>query len=182
MASHPGRQAGASVSVTRRSVIAGSVGIATLPAATTFAAAASEDERFMRMAIEEARQADFPFGAVIVEDGRVVSRGRNLGRTQGDPTAHGEMVAIRRCLAGPGKDALKGATLYTSGEPCAMCMGAILWCGVGRLVFAASVQQLASKIDQIGLSSAEVAAKAPFAPISITGGVLAEGAMRLFAK
>ena len=182
MASHPGRQAGASVSVTRRSVIAGSVGIATLPATATFAAAAPEDERFMRMAIEEARQADFPFGAVIVQDGRVVARGRNLGRTQGDPTAHGEMVAIRRCLAGPGKDALKGATLYTSGEPCAMCMGAILWCGVGRLVFAASVQQLASKIDQIGLSSAEVAAKAPFAPISITGGVLAEGAMRLFAK
>jgi tRNA(adenine34) deaminase len=182
MASHPGRQAGASVSVTRRSVIAGSVGIAALPAATTFTAATPEDERFMRMAIEEARQADFPFGAVIVQDGRVVARGRNLGRTQGDPTAHGEMVAIRRCLAGPGKDALKGATLYTSGEPCAMCMGAILWCGVGRLVFAASVQQLASKIDQIGLSSAEVAAKAPFAPISITGGVLAEEAMRLFAK
>jgi len=57
-----------------------------------------------------------------------------------------------------------------------------LWCGVGRLVFAASVQQLASKIDQIMLSSAEVAATAPFAPITITGGVLAEEAMRLFAK
>jgi tRNA(adenine34) deaminase len=63
-----------------------------------------------------------------------------------------------------------------------MCMGAILWCGVGRLVFAASLQQLASKIDQIMLSSAEVAAKTPFAPISITGGVPAEEAMRLFAK
>jgi len=81
MASYPGRQAGASVSVTRRSVIAGSVGIAALPAATTFTAATPEDERFMRMAIEEARQADFPFGAVIVQDGRVVARGRNLGRT-----------------------------------------------------------------------------------------------------
>ena len=63
-----------------------------------------------------------------------------------------------------------------------MCMGAILWCRVGRLVFAASVTQLATKIDQIMLSSAEVAAKAPFAPIAITGGVLAEEAMRLFAK
>jgi tRNA(Arg) A34 adenosine deaminase TadA len=61
-------------------------------------------------------------------------------------------------------------------------MGAILWCGVGRLVFAASVQQLATRIDQIMLSSAEVAAKAPFAPIAITGGVLVEAAMRLFEK
>ena len=76
--------------------------------------------------------------------------------------------------------ALRGSTLYTSGEPCAMCMGAILWCRVGRLVFAASVTQLASKIDQIMLSSAEVAAKAPFVPITITGGVLADEAMQLF--
>ena len=75
---------------------------------------------------------------------------------------------------------LRGSTLYTSGEPCAMCMGAILWCHVGRLVFAASVAQLATKIDQIMLSSAEVAAKAPFVPISITGGVLADEAMALF--
>ena len=61
-----------------------------------------------------------------------------------------------------------------------MCMGAILWCRIGRLVYAASVQQLASKIDQIMISSADVAAKTPFAPISITGGVLADEAMALF--
>src|SRR5438067_8410540 len=56
---------------------------------------AAADVRFMRMALEEARQADFPFGAVIVREGSVIARGRNLGRTTGDPTAHGEMVAIR---------------------------------------------------------------------------------------
>ena len=136
----------------------------------------------MRMALAEAARADFPFGAVIVRDGAVVARGRNLGRTNRDPTAHGEMVAIRRCLADRGPAALRGSTLYTSGEPCAMCMGAILWCHVGRLVFAASVAQLAAKIDQIMLSSADIAAKAPFAPISITGGVLVEEAMALFAR
>ena len=134
------------------------------------------------MAIEEARRADFPFGAVIVQGGRIIARGRNLGRSQDDPTAHGEMVAIRRCLMQHGSRSLKGATLYTSGEPCAMCMGAMLWCHMGRLVFAASVQQLASKIDQIMLSSGDLAAKAPFAPISITGGVLADMAMQLFDK
>ena len=171
--------------VSRRSVVAGSAGVAAIPAVTPLNAGAvdaAEDERFMRLAIAEARHADLPFGAVIVRDGHILARGRNLGRTEGDPTAHGEMVAIRHCLAAHGKDALKGATLYTSGEPCAMCIGAILWCGIGRLVFAASVPQLATRLDQIMMSSAEVAATASFAPLSITGGVLAEEAMRLFDK
>jgi tRNA(Arg) A34 adenosine deaminase TadA len=143
---------------------------------------AAEDEGFMRLALKEARQGDFPFGAVIVRERRVLARGHNVGRTTGDPTAHGEMVAIRHCLADHGTAGLRGSTLYTSGKPCAMCMGAILWCRIGRLVFAASVQQLAAKIDQIMLSSADVAATAPFVPITITGGVLADEAMQLFAK
>ena len=144
--------------------------------------ASADDERFMRIALDEARQADFPFGAVIVRDGQIIARGRNLGRTNGDPTAHGEMTAIRRCLADHGSAALRGSTLYTSGEPCAMCMGAILWCRISRLVFAASVQQLAAVLDQIMISSADIAAKAPFAPMAITGGVLADEAMQLFRK
>jgi tRNA(adenine34) deaminase len=167
---------------TRRSVITGLAAAAVLPAAASAAAAASaeEDERFMRIAIAEARRADFPFGAVIVRDGKLLVRGRNLGRTTDDPTAHGEMVAIRRCVARHGSKAMRGATLYTSGEPCAMCMGAILWCGFGRLVFAASVEQIATKMNQIMVSSAELAAKAPFSKISITGGVLADEAVKLF--
>ena len=163
-----------------RSVIAGFASAAVLSAGG--AAGAADDERIMRPAIDEARRGDFPFGAVIVRDGEVIARGRNLGKTDGDPTAHGEMVAIRRCLADHGPAALAGSTLYTSGEPCAMCMGAIIWCHMGRLVFAASVQQLASKINQIMISSAEIAASAPFAPITITGGVLADEAVALFAK
>jgi guanine deaminase len=96
------------------------------------------DEDFMRLAIAEAARADFPFGALIVRDGKVLAAGRNQGKTANDPTAHGEMVAIRRFVAARPADELKGTTLYTSGEPCAMCMGAILWCGIGRVVFAAS--------------------------------------------
>jgi tRNA(adenine34) deaminase len=61
-------------------------------------------------------------------------------------------------------------------------MGAILWCRIGRLVFAASVQQIATKMDDIMISSAELAARAPFLPITITGGVLANQAMQLLAK
>lgn len=140
------------------------------------------DELFMRMAISEAAQADFPFGAVIVRDGNVVAAGRNQGTSTNDPTAHGEMVAIRRFVAARPASELKGTTLYTSGEPCPMCMGAILWCGIGRVVFAASIEELATKIGQIMLTSRAVADAAPFATISITGGVLSAEALALFSK
>jgi tRNA(adenine34) deaminase len=174
----------ATAASSRRSFLAGlaCAAISPIAAHAQTGGASADDARFMRMAIDEARQADFPFGAVIVRDGAVIARGRNLGRTTGDPTAHGEMVAIRRCLADHGSAALRGSTLYTSGESCAMCMGAILWCHVGRLVFGASIAQLATRINQIMLTDAEVAAKASFAPISITGGVLADEAMALFAR
>jgi tRNA(adenine34) deaminase len=168
----------------RRGVLTGlgSIALLTASASPLAARGSPDDERFMRMAIEEAKQADFPFGAVIVREGQVIARGRNLGRTNDDPTAHGEMVAIRRCLADHGSAAMRGSTLYTSGEPCAMCMGAILWCRFGRMVYAASVEQLATKIDQIMISTAELRAKTLFVPISITGGVLADEAMALFGK
>ena len=141
-----------------------------------------EDERFMRLAIGEAAESDFPFGAVIVREGKVVSTGRNLGVTNDDPTAHGEMVAIRRFVAdNPAKD-LKGATLYTTGEPCPMCMGAIAWCGLGRVVYAASVEQLSKHIGQIMITSHALAKAAAFVDIEITGGVLAPEALALFEK
>jgi guanine deaminase len=92
------------------------------------------------------------------------------------------MVAIRRFVAARPAGELKGTTLYTSGEPCPMCMGAILWCGIGRVVFAASIEELATKIGQIMLTSRAVADAAPFATISITGGVLSAEALALFSK
>jgi tRNA(adenine34) deaminase len=81
-----------------------------------------------------------------------------------------------------GSAPLKGATLYTSGEPSVMSMGAIIWCGIGRLVYAASVAQIAAKMNQIMISSADIAAKAPFDPISITGGVLADEAVPILTR
>jgi tRNA(Arg) A34 adenosine deaminase TadA len=150
------------------------------PLASAFASA--EDQAFMRLALDEAPRGDYPFGAVIVRDGKVIARGRNLGKVHDDPTAHAEMTALRRCLAEHGSAALRGSTLYASGEPCAMCMGAIIWCHVGRLVFAASIKQLATKINQIMVPCADVAANAPFASITIKAGVLANEAMKLFDK
>lgn len=169
----------------RRAVVAGFACLVVTPVAAiaqSVAPVAAEDEKYMRIALDEARKADFAFGAVIVKDGKIVARGRNLGRTNRDPTAHGEMVAIRNAVAKVGGRALRGATMYTTGEPCAMCMGAILWSHFGRLVYAASIAQLASRMHQIMITSEELAAKAPFAPIKITGGVLADEAMALFPK
>jgi tRNA(adenine34) deaminase len=151
-------------------------------AAPAQTAANVDDVRFMKIALNEARRGDYPFGAVIVKDGKILALGRNLGKTRDDPTAHGEMVAIRRCLSVHGSAALKGATLYTSGEPCAMCMGAIIWCGIGRLVYAASVAQISEKMNQIMITSADIAAKAPWDPIKITGGLLADEAVPILAR
>lgn len=142
--------------------------------------ATETDVAFMRLALDEAARGDYPFGAVIVRDGEVLARGRNLGIRERDPTAHGEMVAIRNFLAAHGPEKLKGATLYTSGESCPMCMGAIIWCGISRVVFGASIEQLATKIGQIMVTDAEIADKTPFAEIELTGGVLANDALALF--
>lgn len=139
-----------------------------------------DDERLMRLAIDEAKQGDYPFGAVIARNGEIMETGRNLSKEYQDPTAHGEMVAIRRFLGRYGPDQLKGATLYTSGESCPMCMGAIVWCGITRVVYGASIEQLATKIGQIMIAGVEIADKTPFADIEITGGVLAEEALQLF--
>lgn len=139
-----------------------------------------DDARFMQLAIDEAAKAAFPFGAVIVKDGKVLASGHNRTGADRDPTAHGEMVAIRAFLKEHGPDALKGTTLYTSAEPCCMCMGAVIWCEIGRLVYAASLDQVAAKVGQIMLSADDVASKAPFATVSVAGGVLDDKAMQLF--
>jgi tRNA(Arg) A34 adenosine deaminase TadA len=140
----------------------------------------AEDAKFMQMAIEQAKDADYPFGAVIVRGGRVLAFGRNSTKRNSDPTAHAEMMAIRAFLNGHEPDDLKDATLYTSGEPCVMCMGAIIWCGIKRLVFAASIAQLSTRIGQIDITAKQIANAAPFSQVEITGGVLSREAIALF--
>ena len=75
---------------------------------------------------------------------------------------------------------LKGTTLYSSGESCPMRMGAIVWCGIARVVYGASIAQLATKMGQITITNAEIADKTPFADIALVGGVLAEESLKLF--
>jgi tRNA(adenine34) deaminase len=140
------------------------------------------DIALMREALALAAEADAPFGAVIVKDGQVLARGRNSGKRFKDPTAHGEMVAIRDCLAAHGPEALQGATMYTSGEPCPMCMGAIAYCRFERVVYGVSIEELSKVIGQIMVPSAEIAAKTTFTAIEVIGGVLADEALALFGR
>ena len=77
-----------------------------------------------------------PFGAVIVKDGKVIARGTNLVTSANDPTAHAEVVAIRKACHALGTFQLTGCTLYTSCEPCPMCLGAIYWARPDRIYYA----------------------------------------------
>src|SRR5215212_2326369 len=77
-----------------------------------------------------------PFGAVIVRDGRVLAEGWNRVTSTNDPTAHAEVTAIRRACEAVGDFTLPGATLYTSCEPCPMCLASAYWARVSRIVFA----------------------------------------------
>ncbi|MEP2023741.1 MAG: nucleoside deaminase [Reichenbachiella sp.] len=77
-----------------------------------------------------------PFGAVIVKDGEIIARGTNLVTTNNDPTAHAEVVAIRAACEVIGSFQLDGCELYTSCEPCPMCLGAIYWARPDKIFFA----------------------------------------------
>jgi len=151
-------------------------------ARATLKPAQAEDERFMRLALAEAAQGDFPFGAVITKNGRVLASGFNSGKRLNDPTAHGEMMAIRAFTAAHAAEEMKGATIYTTGESCPMCMGAIIWCGFGRVVYGASIEELSKRIGQIMVDDKTIAAAAPFTDVEITGGVLAKEALALFSR
>ncbi|HEV8325228.1 MAG TPA: tRNA adenosine(34) deaminase TadA [Myxococcota bacterium] len=97
------------------------------------------DELFMQEAVREAETAaaegEVPVGAVIVHDGRVIARGRNLRETWQDPTAHAEVVAVRAAAQALGSWRLEGCTLYVTMEPCPMCAGVLVNARVDRLVY-----------------------------------------------
>ena len=94
--------------------------------------------RALQLANEAAATGEVPVGAVVVKDGKVVGEGHNLTRTNHDPTAHAEMVAIRAAAATLGDERLTGCDLYVTLEPCPMCAGAISHARLARLYYAAS--------------------------------------------
>ena len=98
-----------------------------------------KDNEYMRRAIaladESVRRGGGPFGAVIVKDGEIVAEGSNSVTLLNDPTAHAEVSAIREACRRLGTFHLDGCTIYTSCEPCPMCLGAIYWAGIKQIFY-----------------------------------------------
>lgn len=101
----------------------------------------SDDDRFMREALEEARRAgehgDVPIGAAIARDGAIVARAGNRREVDSDPTAHAEVIAIREAARALGRWRLSDCALYVTIEPCAMCAGAAVLARIALVVFGA---------------------------------------------
>lgn len=99
-----------------------------------------EDQRFMGLALNEARKAmavdEVPIGAILVQENRIISNGYNQVERLKDPTAHAEILAIRKASHILGTWRLTGTALYTTVEPCCMCIGAIILARISRLVYA----------------------------------------------
>jgi tRNA(adenine34) deaminase len=141
-----------------------------------------DDRRFMGIALEEARKAfeeeEVPVGAAVVCDGRVVGRGRNAKESAGDPTAHAEVLAIRRAARALGRWRLSGCTLYVTLEPCPMCVGAMISARLDRLVFGCTDEKAGAAVTLYDLArDARMNHQ-----MEVSSGVMAEEAARLLKE
>ena len=113
-------------------------------------------KEFMKIAIDEAKDGILnhdggPFGAVIVRDGEVIASGHNRVLSSNDSTCHGEIDAIRKAESKLGTYDLSGCELYTTGEPCPMCLAAILWANIEKVYYGCRL----SDNKEIGFRDAE---------------------------
>lgn len=143
----------------------------------------SEDEKFMKRAIELARLAaqhsNEPFGAVLVKDGQIVFENENSIYTDNDHTAHAELGLIKKFCKKTGITDLSGYTLYSSCEPCYMCSGAMVWAKLGRLVYGASDIELSEILGSNGGECCKDVAKGSFYFPKTTAGVLKEESLQV---
>ncbi len=134
----------------KRPIIGILLGVASLSVMAQTVEFTEADYAFMRQAAELSEQnidnGGGPFGAVIVRDGEVIATGCNRVTANNDPTAHAEVMAIRAACDSLGTFNLKGATIYSSCEPCPMCLSALYWAGVDRIIYG-NTQHDADVID-----------------------------------
>ena len=141
-----------------------------------------QHERFIQRAIELAANfPEFPFGAVIAdrESGEIIAKGRN--KSSVNPTWHGEIDAINRLAELRPKFEGSRLSLYSTAEPCPMCQGAILWSGIGMVVYGTSIRFLQNHgWRQIDILAEEVVQRSPNWPCKIIGGILEKECNALF--
>ena len=146
---------------------------------------AAQHEKAMRLAIEEGRRNPFyPFGAVIVRaaTGEVTARGVN--NTRANPTLHGEIACMNDYVQKHGNRDWEQMVLYTTCEPCPMCMTALIWAQIGGVVFASSAFGVVAAAvgEPIKLSAQQVVDATPFHRPMLLGGVLAAETDRMFVN
>lgn len=135
----------------------------------------------MRAAIEQARQGGTPFGCVIVKKDTVVVSAHNTVARDLDVTAHAEINALRMLHAQKKRVDLSGYVLYTTCEPCPMCMSAILYAGITTVVYGASITQARQYVPQIDIPSHDVTARSPHKALIIPG-MLGPECLHLFEE
>jgi tRNA(adenine34) deaminase len=144
---------------------------------------ATDHEHFMRLALEEGRRAgaegNLAIGSVIVRDGAVIGAGRNTIHTEGDPTNHAEMAAIRDACRALETAALPGTTLYTTVEPCPMCLWAICLAGVEALVIGARHRDIRPPRVHYGTYAVEALLAMTGRRIDIVAGILTDDCIAL---
>ena len=147
-----------------------------------------DDERWMRRALDWARRGEAdpgssPIGCVIVRDGQVLGEGHNEVEKRHDCTSHAEVVAIRRAGEAVGDWQLRGATLYSTLQPCGMCSMACIWSKVNRVVYGARRDQVHRMyFEDWHTDTLEFFADAVRGGIDVKGGVLADECAALYAK
>jgi tRNA(adenine34) deaminase len=145
-----------------------------------------EDLSYMRRALDVARSAEgvpgaSPIGCVIVLDGKIVGEGHNEVGLRHDPSAHAEMVTIRRACESLSRDDLRGATLYSTLQPCGMCTMASIWTSIGKVVYGAgrdSVHRM--YFEDRHLDTFDFIRDAFRNDMSMTGGVLEDECAKLY--
>lgn len=140
------------------------------------------DEKYMRIALKEAQKAaildEVPVGAVIVKDGKILSKGHNLREKTCDPTSHAEVNAIRKACKKLNSWRLEDATIYVTIEPCSMCAGTLLQCRIGRIVYGADDPKGGAIHSSLELFSSKNINHHP----EIVGGVLKEECSSLISN
>jgi len=175
--------------ISRRQILACLCSIATLPLRANAShkilladIPLSVHESAMREAIKVAQlNPDFPFGAVIINaiSGKVVARGVNTSRV--NPTFHGEIVCMNNYIEKFGNKGWSDHILYTTGEPCPMCMAALTWADIQGVVYGSSIETISrSGIGQINISAQSVIEATDFKKPELLGGVLTQACDELF--
>ena len=140
------------------------------------------DEQWMSQAIAAAREAEalgeIPVGACVVSDNRLLAVAGNRTRTDGDPTAHAEMIALRTAARELGNYRLTEAVVYSTIEPCAMCAGALVNARVERLVYGAADERFGAVETRFRVCDSEFLNHR----LEITSGVLADECRRLMQE